>query len=107
MNIRTSTSLTARGWRIGRALQQAERFTDLLPIANHHTDVLARCLKKLIADGLVVKRNDGLYQLTAPGHLWIEAAMPLLRWVDEHPRNATPRPLRGNDPVLQPAAASA
>jgi DNA-binding HxlR family transcriptional regulator len=92
---RTSSAATMpKGWQIGRALMKPARFTDLLAIIDH-TDALNRVLRKLVADGLATKRNDGLYQLTAPGHRWIEAAMPLLEWVERHPRNAPPRP-RGN-----------
>jgi hypothetical protein len=88
----TSIWTTPRAWRVGRALTQPQRFTDLLALFNH-TDALARVLRKSVADGLAMKRNDGLYALTSDGAAWIECATPLLRWLDQHPRNK-PAPQR-------------
>jgi DNA-binding HxlR family transcriptional regulator len=82
----TSIATMPRGWRIGRALMRPQRFTDLLALLGH-TDALNRVLRKMVADGLAVKRNDGLYALTSDGAAWIECATPLLRWLDQHPRN--------------------
>jgi DNA-binding HxlR family transcriptional regulator len=93
----TSIATLPRGWRIGRALMRPTRFSDMLPIVGH-TDALSRVLGKLVADGLAEKTNLGLYRLTAAGYAWIESAMPLLTWVENHPRNA---PARGNDPVTR------
>jgi DNA-binding HxlR family transcriptional regulator len=99
---RTSSIATMRrGWEVGRALMaQPQRFSDLMLIISH-TAALSRVLKKLTRDGLARKRGgDGWYQLTLAGQIWIQAALPLLQWTEQNPRNATPRPLRGNDPVL-------
>src|SRR2546430_15469712 len=90
MNRTTSIATLPHGWRIGYALRRPQRFTDLMQIISH-TALLDRVLKKLLADGLAAKGSDGLYRLTAPGEVWIEAATPLMKWVDAHPRNAPPR----------------
>ena len=97
----SSIAVMPKGWRVGRALLKPQRFTDLLPLMNHHCDVLARVLRKLQNDGLARKRGgDGWYELTVTGRQWIQAAMPLLEWSDLNPRDVTPRKPRGNDPVL-------
>lgn len=91
------TRTTSIGWRIGHALREPTRFTDLMAIISH-TDKLSRVLRKLVADGLARQHNDRRYELTQVGRAWIAAAEPLLRWCEQHPRNHPPM-RRGNDPV--------
>ena len=92
----TSIAVNPRGWGIARALTRATRFTDLLPLAGNHTAALDRALRKLVGDGLAEKDNLGFYRLTTAGHVWLQALLPLLEWVEAHPRNAA---LPANDPV--------
>jgi DNA-binding HxlR family transcriptional regulator len=86
--------------RIGRELARGpQRFSDLLATIEH-CDALNRVLRKLLSDGLAMKRNDGLYTLSPLGRQWIDAALPLLSWTEAHPRNPQPPRSTGNDPVF-------
>jgi DNA-binding HxlR family transcriptional regulator len=96
-----------RAIRVGRVLlSRPTRFTDLLKL-DKYTETLTRVLRKMLADDLVERNGEGVYQLIARGVGWVKAGVPLPEWLDanraaieaarEH--RGQRRPI-GNDPVL-------